>query len=123
MCPGNGDSGFIRHQFSEKVCTLVNGNVSLSGGVHFNIVIGNGRGSDDPIRALNVARMMSDENRHASRSKIRRERCERAIGAGYSVSAFFQEAGYGGESASANADEVYVCHVRYQFQFRCIRQE
>ncbi len=114
MRSSDGNAGLIGHELSEKIGALVNGDVGLFRGDHFDVVIGNGGRSDDPVRALNIARMMSDINRHANCLKVLRERREHAVRAGYGVSAFFQEAGDGGESASADADEVYLSHVRYQ---------
>ena len=40
--PGHGDSGFIFHELSEKICPLVDGNVRLFGSQHFNVAIGYG---------------------------------------------------------------------------------
>ena len=114
MRSSDGNAGLIGHELSKKIGALVNGDVRTFCGQDFNVVIGNGRRSDDPVRALNIAGMMPDINRHANRLKVLRERREHAVRAGYGVSAFFQEAGDGGESASADADQVYMSHVRYQ---------
>jgi hypothetical protein len=41
------------------------------------------------------------------------KRSQRAVRAAHLVSAFQQEAGDGGKTASPNADEMNVCHIRY----------
>jgi len=107
---GHGDSELAFHESPKEIGALVDGDAGLARGEHLRVVLGHSRRAHHPVRALDVARVMAEVDRHALGLEAGRQGRQAAIRAADGVTALLQKASDGREPAAADADEVYVSH-------------
>ncbi len=109
--PGHGETILPMHQVIEKISPFEDGDTPLAGGLHLRIVVGDGGGADDDLRARNLPGGVPDVDASAGGLHTLRQGGALPVGAADRMSLLQQDAGNGRKSGAADADEVVVHEV------------